>query len=557
MNNIISPQNELQVRTKNAISFRGTHTLLLLVFLSRATVAQVQPLQQSSGGLKGYITMRIQPPPDGFGYGISFYSGVWPLLEKPLSEFQIGLPSTWIIPDNRGFNEPLCPPGTIARDNWDERGPSYRDVFQTIEGGLGFWASTQFSSATPKFRINGTPNCYNSEISSPGWGFGNPEPLDAEGMGLAQLSNHLIVPPDGLTFEPGEAGDLFGNAWMVLPLMEAKPKKNADDVPTGNQSWTLFINAANFKGPLAFYVPAVWSRIAKGYPTAEGRSLDAKPGIAGGGAMEVNTVPYFKSTDAKGILYSKVPRLQFPVNKEGKTILMQDVTMYSANALYHQVESMIISGNKISGQFDKGGSYNAKCTTLPIVLKQGDENIKLTALSPIVETTMFGASSFGLTWKRAKKTGYFPEYFKKQGDSMVAVTAAQVPVETSLKEQAFAPGKTGKVYTSPEAKGTVWTSPGSKAGPYTVALKDGSIVIYYWYRFIDQPSLQSLGLSTQEKERLQKTVEFIHTYWTADKQYMSPPSQGKLASLDKAILVDPPKGLEIGYVPVVVRQSAK
>jgi len=507
--------------------------------------------------LKGYITMRIQPPPDGFGYGISFYSGVWPLLDKPLSNFQIGLPSTWIIPDNRGYNEPLCPPGTIARDNWDERGPSYRDVFQTIEGGLGFWASTQFNSTTPKFRINGTPNCYNSEISSPGWGFGNPDPLDAGGMGLAQLSNRLIIPPDGLTFEKGDPGDLFGNAWMVLPLMEAREKKSATAAPTGSQCWTLFINAANFKGPLAFYAPSVWSRIANGYATAEGRTLDVKPGIAGGGAMEVNTVPYFEVTDSKGAVYSKVPRLQFPVNKEGKTILMQDVTMYSANALYRQIESMMASGNPASGKFSKDGAYTAKCTTLPIVLKQGDENFKLTGLSPGVETTMFGESSFGLTWKGAKKTGYFPEYYKKQGDSMIAVTAAEVPAETGLTEQTFIPGKTGKAYTSPNEKGNVWTDPGAKAGPYTAELKDGSVITYYWYRFIDQPSLQSIVLSTSEKERLQKTVEFIHRHWTTDKEYISGPSQGKLATLDKLILVDPPQGMEAGYVPIVVRQAGK
>ena len=528
----------------------------LLIFTG-AVQAQTQALKQSSGGLKGYISMRIQPPPDGFGYGISFYSGVWPLLEKPLSGFQIGLPSTWIIPDNRGFKEPLCPVGTIARDNWPERGPSYKDVFQTIEGGLGFWASTQFSSATPKFRMNGTPNCYNTEISSPGWGFGKPTPLDSKEMGLAQLSNHLLVPPDGLTFEPGVPGELFGNAWMILPLMEAKTKKSDTDVRTGNQCWALFINAENFKGPLAFYVPEVWSRIAKGYPTAEGRGLDARAGIAGGGAMEVNTVPYFESVDSRGNLYSKIPKLQFPVNEKGNTVLMQDVTMYSADALYHQLESWITSGGQVSGQFNKEGSYAAKCTTSPMVLKQGAGNLKLTGLSAVVETKMLGESSFGLEWKSAKKTGYFPEYFKKEGDSMIAQTASQVPVETHLKEVAFAPGKTGENYTSPSEKGTVWTAPGPKAGPYTAKLKDGSVITYYWYRFIDQPSLQSLKLSEADKQQLQKAAEFIHKNWTEDKQYMQPPSQGSLASLDKAILVKPPKGFEIGYVPIVVRQSGE
>ena len=106
----------------------------------------------------------------------------------------------------------------MARDNWPERGPTYRDVFQTIEGGLGFWGSTQFGSSTPKYRMNGTPDCYNTEISSPGWGFGRPIPLKAEKMGMAQLSNRLIVPPDGFTLKAGAHGELLGNAWMALPL---------------------------------------------------------------------------------------------------------------------------------------------------------------------------------------------------------------------------------------------------------------------------------------------------------------------------------------------------
>ena len=529
--------------------------VLLLVFLPSMAQNRTFTLKQTSGGLKGYISMRIHPPPDGYGYGISFYSGVWPLLEKALSNFQIGLPSTWIVPENLGFNEPLCPTGTIARDNWPERGPSYRDVFQTIEGGLGFWESTQFGSTTPKFRMNGTPNCYNNEISSPGWGFGQTMALEPGQMGLAQLSNRLLVPPDGLTLTEGQPGELLGNAWMALPLMHPKSKGPGNNVPTGDQCWTLFINSSNFKGPVAFYIPEVWSRIANGYPTAEKRGLDIRAGVAGGGAMEVNTVPYFENVDSKGNLYSKIPKLQFPINTEGNTVLMQDVTMYSIDALYSPLKLWISGGQAVPGKFGDHASYAAKCSTAPILLKQGPGNLKLTGISPFVETKMLGMSSFGLGWNNVKKMGYFPEYFKKEGDSMIAITSSEVPSETGLKEQSFAQANTGNAYTSPLEKGTVWTTPGPKSGPYTSRLKDGSVVTYYWYRFIDQPSLQSLKLSHDEKERLQKTVEFIHANWTLNKRYMAPPSQGELVRIDNAILVTPPKSLEIGYVPIVTRQS--
>ena len=151
---------------------------------------------------------------------MSFYSAAWPLVNTPLESFQIGLPSTWIVPDNVGYKGCLCPKGTIARDNWPERGPTYRDVFQTIEGGLGFWGSTQFASSAPKYRMNGTPDCYNTEISSPGWGFGRPDPLKGDEVGMAQLSNRLLVPPDGFTFKSGTRGELLGNAWMALPLTD-------------------------------------------------------------------------------------------------------------------------------------------------------------------------------------------------------------------------------------------------------------------------------------------------------------------------------------------------
>jgi hypothetical protein len=513
-------------------------------------------LDQLSGGLKGYISMRMQHPPDGFGYGISFYASAWPLLEKPLSDFQIGLPSTWIVPDNRGYQEPLCPIGTIARDNWPDRGPSYRDVFQTIEGGLGFWVSTQFGSPTAKYRMNGTPNCYNHEISSPGWGFGGTSALAAEEMGLAQLSNRLIVPPDGLTFTPGTSGELLGNAWMALPLMEAHAKETDSAVPTGDQSWTLFLNAANFKGPVAFYVPQTWSRIAKGYPAAEGRGLDVKPGIAGGGAMEVNTVPYFEATDAKGRIYSKIPRLQFPVNEQGHSVLMQDVTAYSKDALYEEMKSWFSGGAAVSGRFSDQGAYAIACTTSPISLKQGPKNNRLTGLDSLVETSMLGKSSFGLTWKNAKKTGYFPEYYRQDGKDMVAIPAAQVPAETHLREQSFSPAKTGTAYASPDGPETAWSLPGARSGPFTARLSDGSIVTYAWYRFIDQPSLQALKLSGAEKERLQKIVENLQAAWTTDKDYMAPPSGGKPAVLDRALLVTPPAGMETGYVPIVIRQAA-
>ena len=63
------------------------------------------------------------------------------------------------------------------------------------------------------------------------------------------------------------------------------------------------------------------------------------------------------------------------------------------------------------------------------------------------------------------------------------------------------------------------------AGPFQVRLGDGSFLTYHWYRFADQPALLNADLSPQERE------------------YLPPPSVGRLADLDPALIVSPPQGL--------------
>ena len=354
---------------------------------------------------------------------MGFYSAVWPLMDQPLAGFQIGLPGAWILPDNSDDRDtPLAPVGTAAR-NWPDRGPTWSSVFQTVEGGLGYWRGNHFHYGPPKFSMNATPQCYDYEVGSPGWAFfrGN-EALADDRLGIAQLSNRLLIPPDALPFQGTPNGQFLGYTWMALPFTEA----TAGDPPTGDQSWTCFLSAANFKGPIAYYIPETWSKIGKLFnqPYLHGRGLDARPGEMGGGAMEINTVPRLESRDARGTVYAKF-RLADP----------------------------------------------------------------------------------------------------------------------------------GAAYTSP---GTgAWGKPGPKAGAFGAKLTDGSVVTYAWFRFIDQPSFQQYAWSEDKKAKLQALVEKIHAAWTSNRDYMAPPSHGTLVALDPALLVTPPKGLEVGYVPIVLRQAAR
>ena len=105
-------------------------------------------------------------------------------------------------------------------------------------------------------------------------------------------------------------------------------------------------------------------------------------------------------------------------------------------------------------------------------------------------------------------------------------------------------------------KRQAWTNPGAASGPFKIKLIDGSIVTYSWYRFVDQPSFQQYNWDKAKKEKLQAFVEKIHSAWPIDRDYMAPITKGELVSLDPALLVTPPKGMEVGYVPIVICQNA-
>jgi hypothetical protein len=402
--------------------------------------------------------------------------------------------------------------------------------------------------------MNATPQCYDYEVGSPGWSFFyHNEALPDNQLGIAQLSNRLLIPPDALPFQGHPNGQFLGYTWMALPFTDA----TAGEPPTGDQSWTCFLSASNFKGPIAYYIPETWSKMGKifNYPDIYGRGLDARPGVMGGGAMEINTVPRFEAQDARGITYSKLPKLQFPAGADGKAYLVQDVTYYSKSALYESFKAWRNGGPACSGRFDSKGAWKPKLTTRTTRYDQNGK--KITGVERAFDTRIFDGNVWGLQWftNGFSANGLFPQYYKHVGDERVPVAIADLPPETHLADQQFKLATRGAPYTSPEVG--AWKHPGPRTGPFTVKLVDGSIVTYYWYRFIDQPSFQQYGWSDEKKANLQTFVEKLHETWPIDRDYMPPPGRGELATLDSALIVKPPKGLEVGYVPIVTHQSAQ
>jgi hypothetical protein len=540
--------------------------VMVLVFVSAASGARGPKGEGDDGasgqvrahgrGLHGYIGFQATRPParSDFSAGMGFYSAVWPLIDGPIANFQIGLASAWISPDNSDNKDrPLAPVGTLAR-KWPERGPTWDSVFQTVEGGLGYWAGSHFRYGPPKFSMNATPQCYDYEVGSPGWSFFHSDKaLPDDRLGIAQLSNRLLIPPDALPFQGNPNGEFLGYTWMALPFTDP----SGTDPPTGDQSWTCFLSTANFKGPIAYYIPETWSKIGKIFnePFLHGRGLDARPGRMGGGAMEINTVPRFDGVDREGVVYSKIPRLQFPVDERGRTYLVQDVTYYSRAALADRFRAWREGGPAPSGRFDEAGAWRSSLTTR--TTRYDQDGRPIAGVETVFDTRVFEGDVWGLEWFDGdiSPKGTFPRYFRRREKDVEAVPAAAVPDETGLKSREFPLAKAGAPYVSPTVG--AWARPGPKTGPFRVALADGSVVTYAWYRFVDQPSFQQYNWDDARKEALQGFVEKIHKHWPIDRDYMPPPSRGTLVALDPALLVTPPDGLEHGYVPIVTRQEAR
>ncbi|HSQ58375.1 MAG TPA: hypothetical protein VLM40_21825, partial [Gemmata sp.] len=393
---------------------------------------------------------------------------------------------------------------------------------------------------------------------------------------IAQLSPWVLWPPDGLNLKQGTSGEMFGYGYLPLPLTAPKKTTAGEDVPTGNQCWTLFLNTGNFKGPVTFFVPYFWAKPTVGNPKLAGLFLDTRPSEPNKAVqMETQHVPAYTATDAKGDTYARVAPTQFPAKAEGEAPLIHRITAYSKAALWDGVEAWFDGGKEVPGAIDpkasavhtfKGGGGATWQIHPPNTAREKKVPV---AWSSFATPTALDDTTYGYKWAKdaVSKDGplvTLPEYYRLEKDKKgkqqwVVVNPKDVPADTGLAKVEF-PKRRGtdrKPYVTPDEAESSWKKPGPAAGPLEATLGDGSVVTYYWYRFADQPAVLNADLTDAERESLQKRVEMLHRQWTKDRDYLPPPTVGKLADLDPAVLVTPPKGLEVGYVPIVTRQAAK
>lgn len=510
--------------------------------------------------MAGYLLVPNERVPETYNAGFSMYIAAWPLLKAyPGPRFQSGLPGTWMFAQ---YDTP--PPVKFYSD---------------IEGGLGWWRDTRFATETPKFIMGGVARDFSEWANGPGAGKGRDWNRPQGKYGVAQLSPWVLWPPDGLNLKQGTCGELFGYGYLPLPLTKPKPTTAGKNVRTGDHCWTLFLNTANFKGPVTFFTPFFWSRAAVEDPRLDGLLLDSRPSNPNRALqMETQHIPAVLAADAKGQAYARIAPTQFPRQANGVSVVAHRVTSYNKTALWDAVKAWFEGGPVASGQIrDEGAvvhTFPGRGGATWRIYADGSSkeerppvawNSFATPMAP--DTHTFGYRwNLDLVRRTDSESGplvTLPEYYRlvtnaNQKAQWVPVPAEQVPPETGLHQVRFdrSSRKPPEPYVTPDDPASCWKKPGPVAGPFQAKLGDGSVVTYYWYRFADQPALLNADLTDEEREALQARVEKLHRTWTKDREYLPPPSVGKLAALDPALIVTPPPGLEAGYVPIVTRQAA-
>ena len=536
-------------------------TLVVFVLSLMPVIAQENKMYK--GNVGGYFHAGRDRVDDSYNAGFSMYSAAWPLLkEYPGRSFQSGLFGTWMHPQH------------------DKPAPDGMRLYSDIEGGLGWWRATEFPTVTPKFIMGGVELNFRGWANGPGSGKGRDWDNPRGGYGVAQLSPWVLFPQDGLNLKQGACGELFGYGYLPLPLTEPKAKTAGKDVPTGNQCWTLFINTGNFKGPVAFFNPYFWSRASVDDPRLAGMFFDTLPSKANKPlSMETQHIHCAQVTDSKGDTYVRMVPTQFPVGPDGKSVILHQLTVYNKKALWDGIKAWFDGGKPVDGIAPEGScleKFNGRGGAgwrvyMRHIPKDKRSSFAMKFMKPKVTDPL----TFGLEWdmetvaKRETKNGslvVLPEYYRldksqrsrDNNGKWVAVDAKDVPAETGLAEVSFKRPKNDrptKAWVTPNEPDSCWKKPGPAAGPYKAKIGDGSTVTYYWYRFADQPALLNADLTDAERERLQKRVEKLHKHWTKDRDYLAPPTTGKLADIDPALIVTPPKGMEVGYVPIAAGQA--
>jgi hypothetical protein len=365
-------------------------------------------------------------------------------------------------------------------------------------------------------------------------------------MGLAQVSNQFVLPPDGVTFSKQ---GLLGVGYLRTPIGKTSDSDNRN-------FWTVVFDTEDFSGPLAYFIPEFFKARAKNTHMdkdfgSPGVGLSFSPG-----AFEWNTIFGYKSSSGD----YKIPKISFPkspmsvasdnttsASADGsRTVLLMNPRGFEDKDIFDPLEAALQNGNLSTGKLLSAGTrLNCKAGTQSAKFNvEGSRSVDIGTLRTTVEDgDCVWATDF---------TGDMPQYYDKD---LRPMSESSVPEE--LRQQSFPTKNKWGPYDaiSKPPAGKCMDNP---ADPklYCFQTQSPSWVGYKWYKFTDQPAFQRVSLSAHEKEFLQKRVETLHRMTGRTSRWIkSRNAREDLAVVDPVQLLTPPKGLEVGYVPIAIYEG--
>lgn len=436
-----APQGSKRLVVGIAAALTGAVILAALVLVPRGShvVADagreesVDYVQLASSGVE-----ELKPPAFHWQSGIkemetsagfSWYTRIFTLIQEdtPVNAMQMGMAGTWLKPTNIKYDTCVCDPNGWPSANKDDQAAGCCDrpddycswLFQTIEGGPGYWPQGQLPTKMTKWRNVATSGCYSGGAQIPLFWYGGKK-VECDKMGTIQLSNRFLMAPDGITFA---RQGLFGVGFVRTPV----GKTNKDDY---RSFWALVVNAEGFSGPVAYFLPEIW---AQRQPAVEKESAHIKDwghssvGMTSGGGFGFEWIPT-QTFQKAGII--KIPKMAVPVNAEGRSHFAAGAQGYEDEDIYHPLEAALYNKQSFKAESLMKSGRPLGCDT-----HDGSANFNVNEGDSVSLGKLHTEKRpGGCTWSMlpTNKTGVFPQYYRASDLSPVHESAA--PEELRAQE---------------------------------------------------------------------------------------------------------------------------
>jgi hypothetical protein len=196
----------------------------------------------------------------------------------------------------------------------------------SLEGGMGYW---MYSLETPNVKWM-APAATNANYEVFGGTFLADRKQDCTALGGAvRVSNRLLVPNDYFEFEGGATADGFlGYMLSRTPLGKRSPTDEAN-------TWTVVVDAANYKGPVVFTSSWFWDMRVNWHPKSTSWS---DPSALIGYIAEgfEGSIGAFATTDRDGNKWYRTNEWAFPRDKPDPNKPNDPIksTLYSGHSKY-------------------------------------------------------------------------------------------------------------------------------------------------------------------------------------------------------------------------------